>query len=437
MTITPWSELSLALPSYHAAISAGGSAETFGTRVIDLKPLDNQALGQMTDGEARGVALDVLMIEAFVRRHAAQVPADAKAVVESAATAAAARLGIPPILSYPLYIRDNPPEIEQIRRFTPLDAEFRFIRMHRLIEDTFDGLIARLAEVIGTPPSEQRAALAAAMPAVREGFRLVNHTMAGFRSPVRMPREDFVDGFRPYFDPLLDPVTGELLLDGPSGLQSPTYRIIAMQIGYRDAIMDGWTDKIARCHDPATRVWLAEVMAARDRGASLRAVCDTILGAAPGLPHLHPDYGAHIPLLLDLALRHGYVARDILATFDRFALALGEWPAEARVPGDPPGAYRRAEGGSQAVPDSLTDADQADLAHLVEIEAMLFGFHLEHVATAAVQIGAVRGTGGTSGVEFLLIATFRRAFPWLWASGVAELLAGGGVWPEAGAVPSP
>ena len=45
---------------------------------------------------------------------------------------------------------------------------------------------------------------------------------------------------------------------------------------------------------------------------------------------------------------------------------------------------------------------------------MLFGFQMEHAATAAYQIGTVRGTGGTSGVEFLLLATFRRAFPLLW-----------------------
>ena len=31
---------------------------------------------------------------------------------------------------------------------------------------------------------------------------------------------------------------------------------------------------------------------------------------------------------------------------------------------------------------------------------MLFGFHLEHVAITAYQIGHVRGTGGTSGAEF-------------------------------------
>lgn len=414
--LAAWESLSLALPRHHAPVSAG-DADAFVADLAALPALSAAVFDGLPGPDARRLALDVLMVEAFVRRHAPRIPPGPVAAVEAAAQVVGAVLGIPPILSYPLYIRDNPVDFDAIRRFTPLDAEFRFIRMHRLMEDIFDGLIARLSGILDLPPMGRRLALAAAMPAIRSDFQRINRTMAGFRSPVRMPQSDFVHGFRPYFDPRMDPATGELLLDGPSGLQSPTYRILAMQIGYRDAIMDGWTAKIARCHDHATRFWLINVMASRDRGRSLTALCDailsSILSAGPELPHLHPGYRPHIPLLLDLALRRGYVASDILATFDHFALSLGEWPAEAPVTGAPP---------TSQSPPTLSDSDRRDLAAMVELEAMLFGFHLEHVATAAVQIGAVQGTGGTSGVEFLLIATFRRAFPRLWTSGIAEAL---------------
>jgi tryptophan 2,3-dioxygenase len=421
-TLAAWTSLALALPHHHASVSAGNAdADDFVAALAALPALTAAALDSLPDPDARRLALDVLMVEAFVRRHAPRIPPGPAAPVESAAQLVGTSLGIPPILSYPLYIRDNPVDFDAIRRFTPLDAEFRFIRMHRLMEDIFDGLIARLSGILDLPPAGRRPALAAAMPAIRSDFQRVNRTMAGFRSPTRMPQSDFVHGFRPYFDPRMDTATGEVLLDGPSGLQSPTYRILAMQIGYRDAIMDGWTAKIARCHDPATRAWLAEVLAARDRGRALTAVCDAILdpilgvthGSGPELPHLHPGFRPHIPLLLDLALRRGYVVPDILATFDHFALSLGEWPAEAPVTGAPP---------TRQSPPTLSATDRRDLAAMVELEAMLFGFHLEHVATAAVQIGAVQGTGGTSGVEFLLIATFRRAFPRLWTSGIAEAL---------------
>ena len=71
----------------------------------------------------------------------------------------------------------------------------------------------------------------------------------------------------------------------------------------------------------------------------------------------------------------------------------------------------------------------APSAPYVELEAMLFGFHVEHVAVAATHIGHERGTGGTSGVEFLMMALFRRAFPWLWVSGaggqIVRRIAGG------------
>jgi tryptophan 2,3-dioxygenase len=61
---------------------------------------------------------------------------------------------------------------------------------------------------------------------------------------------------------------------------------------------------------------------------------------------------------------------------------------------------------------------EAVIPYLV-LEAMLFGFHLEHVATAIAHIGHERGTGGTSGVEFLQMALFRRAFPGLWVTDLA------------------
>ena len=46
---------------------------------------------------------------------------------------------------------------------------------------------------------------------------------------------------------------------------------------------------------------------------------------------------------------------------------------------------------------------------------------------AAAQIGRVPGTGGTSGVDFLVIALFRRAFPALWTSGLGGAAARAGL----------
>lgn len=406
-----WQALALDLPAFHAPLSAG-ETEPFVGRLAALPAVEVGMAGALPDEAARLLALDVLMVEAAVRRHELALPAPVAAALDASSAVVAERMGLEPIISYPLYIRHNPTALGETRRFTPLEAEYRFIRMHRLIEDRFDRLIARIEAVLGADDS--RAALRAAMPDLRAGFRLVNRTMAGFRGVQRMPVDDFVQGFRPYYGPRLDPETGELLLDGPSGLQSPTYRIIAMRIGYRDRVLDGWTETIGHYHEPETRRRLAAARAERDAGRALTSVCDAILGPAPDLPHLHPDYAADIPTLLAVAQRCGYVSADVGRTFDRFALALGEWPEEAP-----------AEGRVQRVPapGDLGEADRADLAQLVEIEAMLFGMHLEHVATAAVQIGAIRGTGGTAGVEFLLIATFRRAFPKLWASGLGAALA--------------
>ena len=69
----------------------------------------------------------------------------------------------------------------------------------------------------------------------------------------------------------------------------------------------------------------------------------------------------------------------------------------------------RALAAAGLVVPALSDEDTRTLRCLAGvIEAMLLAFHVEHVAIAAHQIGYARGTGGTSGVEFLLLATFRR-----------------------------
>ena len=119
-------------------------------------------------------------------------------------------------------------------------------------------------------------------------------------------------------------------------------------------------------------------------------------------PHLHPDYGRHFPALLERAERGGYLSPDTLGVIEGFGIQLGTWP------------------GAPGTVDSLPPGDvegftwSPTLEALAELEAMLWAFHVEHVAIAAVQIGYEQGTGGTSGVEFLQMATFRRAFPWLW-----------------------
>ncbi len=47
-------------------------------------------------------------------------------------------------------------------------------------------------------------------------------------------------------------------------------------------------------------------------------------------------------------------------------------------------------------------------------------------------VGRVPGTGGTSGVDFLLIALFRRAFPALWTTGLGAAAARAGLVAAAG-----
>jgi hypothetical protein len=402
-----WRALSLELPRFHRELSAG-RRDAFEAALGRLPDLESSALSTWEDGAAIESGLDVLMVEAMARRH--RVPRVGTGLDRSA-QAVSERLGLQPILSYPLYIRENPSDLAEIRRFTDLDAEFRFIRMHAAIEDIFDDLILRLDEILDAP--DPRASLRDHFPALSAGLRSANRIMSGFRSPVRMPRADFFDGFRPYYNALYDDESGELILEGPSGLQSFTYRLIAMQMGYQDRVLDGWTQRIGLYHPPAVRQRLDRQVAERDAGRSLNGrVCEAILGvAARPLPHLHPAYGAHMPSLVALAQRGGYLAADVLGLLDGVGLKLGEWPAE--MPSE------------KAVEPFVTlaapsDQNLADLSLLAELEAALVAMHLEHAATAAHQIGADRGTGGTSGVEFLLVATFRRAFPALWQSDLVQ-----------------
>ena len=116
--------------------------------------------------------------------------------------------------------------------------------------------------------------------------------------------------------------------------------------------------------------------------------------------------------------RHGHLASDTLWVLKEHKVRLGAWPlgdeAEALPP--LPGPLPPVDVASYSA------ADRETLARLAGLEAMLLGFHLEHVAIAAAQIGYERGTGGTAGVDFLLLATFRRAFPALWESGLGDQL---------------
>lgn len=397
-----WRGAALSLPRAHAMQAHQGAAAALAA-IGPLPTLTTEVLAALDDRARLEAGLDVFMVEAFLRRHRLELePTDGRAL-ETSAAAAAAALDIPPILTYPLYIRENPAAPERLRRFTPLAAEVRFIRMHRLIEDQMDRLQPILA---GLPTAaDPLAALDAALPDLRSGFRLINRTMAAFRSPVRMPHEDFFDGFRPYYDSRKDPVTGAVLLEGPSGLQSAAYRLLAMRIGYRDASFDRWTDKLMPHQLPATREALRSARADRDAGRSLLAVCESLVGPQGDLPSIHPRYAPQLPRLFAAARAGGYVSSDILSTFERQGMVLGAWPSGA---------------GHEPWPDHLPRANPVDargalvVEQLREIEAMIFGFQMEHAATAAAQIGTEHGTGGTSGVEFLLLATFRRAFPLLW-----------------------
>ncbi len=411
-----WREAALDLPRLHSKI-AEGRVDTALAKLADLPDLqthpDGEALPSDTGSKDKSLVehvLDVLMVEAFARRHSELLGADLNARMRRAARAASDRLGMRPIISYPLYIRANPMAPAAMRRFTPLAAEARFIRMHRFIEDRFNEIIERLDAIT----SSQDPAIVFSLHVSEFGdtFRRINRVMAGFRDPQRMPNHDFVNGFRPYFDSVRDPSTGAVLLDGPSGLQSPTFRVIAMLTGYEDPMLDDWTRRISEYHDPETRLQLQNALNARDAGRSLRRNVDHLLGSVPShkLPHLHPDYASHIPDLIKLARNGGYLSLDVEAVFAEHGIELGRWPAE---PAAGPATF------GPSVQIEPTDQQVCALGPYVELESMLFGFHVEHVAVAAAQIGHERGTGGTSGVEFLMMALFRRAFPWLWVSGTA------------------
>lgn len=408
-----WRDAALALPAHHARAERGDLA-AFDAALAGLAPPAPDVLGRLSDDAARDLALDVLMVEAFARRHGERVAPAARARADEAARAVAARAGLQPILSYPLYIRSNPMAPGETRLFTPHPAEERFVRMHRFIEDRFDELIATLEGVLGAP--DVLAAYRAAHAGIGAAFQRINRVMAGFRDPVRMPRDVFAQGFRPYYQSVLDPATGEVVLDGPSGLQSPTFRVVAMLAGYRDDTLDAWTERIGRYHTPDTRRWLANARTARDAGHALGTAVERALGGPDGLPHLHPDYARHQPDLAAIARRGGWMTGDVLRVLAEHGLDPGQWPGDERAPAAPL---------PPAGPPVHDAAVVAALAPLAELEAMLFGFHVEHVAVAAVQIGAVRGTGGTSGVEFLLTALFRRAFPALWERGIGARVAGG------------
>lgn len=410
-----WSCLSLDLPRHHESLSAGESGP-FQACLAELPALTAAYFAALDHPAAQLLALDVFMVDAMIRRHGLELPPVVSGKVDEALAAAAERLGCEPILSYPFYIRLNPTDIAEIRRFTDTDAEFRFIRMHRLIEDLMDGAIATLERVLGD--ADPARAFRVAYGALAADFQLINRTVAGFRDEARMPQAVFHDGFRPYFGPRLDPVTGAAVLEGPSGLQSPAFRHLCMLVGYRDALLDGWTERIGHYHEPATRAALEAARQARDSGRSLAALAEGILGSGPSLPHLHADYGRHVPDLLALAERQGHLSDDVLAALARHGVQLGVWPA-----GGP--AYPPLPQDTAPLP-SLGEEDRRTLRCLAGVEAMLLAFHVEHVAIAAHQIGYAQGTGGTSGVEFLLLATFRRAFPRLWTSGLGAQLGAGG-----------
>ncbi len=400
-----WTSLALSLPRVHALVGAGRVAEALGA-FLNL-PAIPRGLPSALDPRARlELGLDVFMVEAFLRRHdwtRRLDPRDA-ATLQAAADTMANALDIPPILTYPLYIRENPPAPERLRRFTPLAAEARFIHMHRRIEEEMERLLPLLEALPAA--ADPVAAIEAVLPPLSAGFRRINRCMAGFRGVERMPRQDFFEGFRPYYDSKKDAATGQVLLEGPSGLQSAGYRLLAMRIGYRDAGFDAWTDRLMQHQLPATRVALATARRERDAGRSLSGVADRILGGSQDLPPLHPHYAPQLPSLFAAALAGGYVSSDIQTTFAEQGLVLGRWPSGAPIPPWPAEAVALAP---------LDGARARAVEGLREIEAMIFGFQMEHAATAAVQIGNVDGTGGTSGVEFLLLATFRRAIPQLWA----------------------
>ena len=191
-----WTALALDLPRFHHQLTAGEASPLL-ARLAALPARTSADFAGLADEAARLAALDVFMVDAMVRRHAVGLPRATDATLNEALSAAGERLGCEPILSYPFYIRYNPMDIDAIRRFTDTEAEFRFIRMHRLIEDTFDGLIATLDAVLGA--ADPRSALAEVFDDIADAFRLTNRTVAGFRDPTRMPRRSSTMASGPIF----------------------------------------------------------------------------------------------------------------------------------------------------------------------------------------------------------------------------------------------
>ena len=244
-----WNALSMALPSEHEKFKAGeqeGYLEALGA----LEPVSAALIEGLEEVEAQLLALDVLMVEAFHRRH--ELSFEAYPVLNSSISNLVSCLDIQPIVTYPLYIRINPQDLDGIRRFTALDSEYRFIRMHRYIEDIFDGVIKALEDLLDLDISEQGAALAQLMPDLREAMLKSNRMMAAFRDPNRMDNAEFIQGFRPYYASVFSDDGKTILRDGPSGLQSATFRILAMLIGYGDGMM-GWLDSQAGAVSAAER----------------------------------------------------------------------------------------------------------------------------------------------------------------------------------------
>ncbi len=433
-----WSALSAELPALHAALAAapgrggggGDPLDAFAAAIVAAPAVRAADWAGAVLDDRRRIGLDVLMVEAFLRRHGGAPPAADRAVAD-AARAVAGLLGIQPILNYPLYIRHNPLPPERLRTFTPLAAEARFIRMHRAVEDDLDRLIPTLDAVLDAPSAAFGAALAEGYAALAAGFRRVNALMAAFQDPRRMPTVDFADGFRPYYASDVDPVRGQVRREGPSGLQSPTFRAIAMQMGYADHGLDHWTTHLAAYHETTVRDDLERRRRRRDAGDSLADRCAARFGGRD-VPRLHADHAASTAQLVAAARAGGWLDDGTLALCASHGLALDAWPADAPRPAGSVPAVAPPDADADADLAALGADDQALLARLVGLEAMLFGFHATHVATAAAQIGRVPGTGGTSGVDFLLIALFRRAFPALWTTGLGAAAARAGLVAAAG-----
>ena len=407
-----WTQLSRSLPDLHAPLSAGDDTALV-SALAKAEPVMPELLREMDEQSALFLGLDVLMVEAASRRHGLSLDGVAGERLRQSVSAVSHHLDVRPIITYPLYIRHNPLELGQIRRFTPLASEFRFIRMHRLIEDIFDEVIPEIDRILDS--DAPAALLVANMPALREEFRRVCRGMSGFRSEVRMPHSEFFDEFRPYYASVVDPETDAVVLHGPSGLQSATYRMLAMQVGYQDPHFDGVTERTYAYQMPALREALRGTKERRDAGRNLSALCaDPILGGMPSLPGIHPLYGEHSRRLSKIARGLGFLSEDLDAVLEHEGLKPDSWPEGARVAELPELQAFDAE--------SLSEEDRATFAALIELEALLFSLNLEHVATAAVQIGTERGTAGTSGVEFLMLGTFRRAFPKIFLLGLDEAL---------------